>query len=140
MIWLQGDLIKVLVILEQGFSKSTFKGPNLNFHQCQRSGMELLVITKLVFHKHTVAYLTCITNKHPFKKKYIKCPLHSKYINKCKSGKTMNLRVCNRCRPIPIRVFLWPMPIFRNQGSRWPILNADFFGRFSFFPLSHKRV
>ncbi len=39
--------------LEQGFSKSTFKGPNLNFHQCQRSGPEQSAITKLVFNKHT---------------------------------------------------------------------------------------
>ncbi len=37
----------------QGFSKSAFKGPNLNFHQCQRSGPEQLVITKLVFNKHS---------------------------------------------------------------------------------------
>ncbi len=50
--------------LLQGFSKSTFTGPNLNFHQYQRSGTEQLVITKLVFNKHTVAYITCITNKH----------------------------------------------------------------------------
>ncbi len=27
---------------------------------------EQLVITKLVFNKHTVAYITCITNKHNF--------------------------------------------------------------------------
>ncbi len=32
-------------MLKQGFTKSTFKGPNLNFHQCQRSGLEQLVIT-----------------------------------------------------------------------------------------------
>ncbi len=49
--------------LDQGFSKSAFRGPNLNFHQCQRSGPEQLVITKRVFNKHTVAYITCIT-KH----------------------------------------------------------------------------
>ncbi len=56
----------------------------------------------------------------------IKCPLHSNYIhNKCK---TINLSVCNR--GVPIRVFLWPMPVFRNQGSRWPICDADFFGRY----------
>ncbi len=53
-------------IIYQGFSKSAFKGPNLNFHQCQRSGPEQLVITKLVFNKHSVAYITCITNKHYF--------------------------------------------------------------------------
>ncbi len=41
-----------LYALYQGFSKSTFKGPNLNFHQCQRSGPEQLVITRLVFNKH----------------------------------------------------------------------------------------
>ncbi len=39
--------------LEQRFSKSTFKGPNLNCHQCQRSCPEQLVITKLVFNKDT---------------------------------------------------------------------------------------
>ncbi len=33
--------------VKQGFSKFTFKGPNLNYHQCQRS--EIIVITKLVF-------------------------------------------------------------------------------------------
>ncbi len=112
--------------VKQGFSKAAFKGPNQNFHQCQRSGPESLVITKLVFNKHTVAYITCITNKHFFFLK-IKCPLHSNYINnKSKSGKTINLSVCKRGRPT--RVFLWSMPIFRNQGSQWPILNADLFG------------
>ncbi len=35
--------------LKQGFSKSTFKGPNLNFHQCQRSEPEQLVITKVYY-------------------------------------------------------------------------------------------
>ncbi len=84
----------------------------------------------------------CIPNKHNFFEK-IKCPLHSKYINnKCKHGKTINLSVSNRGRPK--RVFLWPMKIFRNQGSLWPIYDADFFGRyvwpiFFFPPLSHKR-
>ncbi len=29
--------------------KVFIQGPNLNFHQCQRSGPEQLVITKLVF-------------------------------------------------------------------------------------------
>ncbi len=53
--------------LDQGFSKSAFRGPNLNFHQCQRSGPEQLVITKRVFNKHTVA---CITNKNRFSEKY----------------------------------------------------------------------
>ncbi len=111
-------LLKIKVIhdaIEQGFSKSAFKGQNLNFHHCQRSRPEQLVIIKLVFNKHSVAYITCITNKHKFFEK-INCPLHSKYINnKSKSGKTINLTVCNRGRPT--RVFLWPMPIFRNQGS-----------------------
>ncbi len=32
--------------VDQGFSKSAFKGPNQNFHQCQRSRPEQLVITK----------------------------------------------------------------------------------------------
>ncbi len=35
----------------------------------------------------------------------------------------------------PIWVFLWPLPIFRNQGSQWrymmPIFWADIFGQFS---------
>ncbi len=88
----------------QRFSKSAFKGPNLNFHQCQRSRPEQcqrsrpeqLVITKLVFNKHTVSYITCITHKDKYFEK-IKCPLDSKYINnKSKSGKTVNLGVCNR--------------------------------------------
>ncbi len=64
-------------------------------------------------------------------------PDHDNYThNKCK---TIHLSVCNR--GLPIRVYLWPMPVFRNQGSRWPICDADFFGRyvylklpFSFFP------
>ncbi len=81
--------------------------------------------------QHSVVYITCITK--------IKCPLHSKYINnKSKSGKTIYLSVCNRGRLI--RVFLWPMLIFRIQGSRWPILDADFFGLICLadilFPLS----
>ncbi len=33
--------------------KTGFKGPNLNFHQRQRSKPEQWVITKLVFNKHT---------------------------------------------------------------------------------------
>ncbi len=130
--------------IHQGFSKSTiFKGPNLNFHQCQSSGPEQLVFTQLVFNKHTVAYITCITNKHLFFIFFIKCSLHSKYIhNKSKSGK-IHLSVCNRGRPT--RVFLWPMPMFRNQGSRWPILDTVFFwlihlADFLFSPLSPKRV
>ncbi len=43
---------------------------------------------------------------------------------------------------ISVMVFLWPMPIFRNQGSRWPIYDADFFGPifFIFSPSSQKRV
>ncbi len=36
-------------ILKQGFSKSAFKGPILNFQQCQRSGPEQLVINKTIF-------------------------------------------------------------------------------------------
>ncbi len=53
--------------------------------------------------------------------------MHSKYINnKSKS-------VCNRGRLI--RGFLWPMSIFRNQGSRYYMLNLLFY----FFPFSHKR-
>ncbi len=52
--------------VEQGCSKSAFKGPNLNFYQCHRSRPEQLVITKLAFNKHTVAYITCITNKDKF--------------------------------------------------------------------------
>ncbi len=78
---LSEDLKKMIFALHkdgvgQGFSKSAFKGPN--FHQCQKSGPEQLVITKLVFNKHTVVYITCITNNHT---KKIKFPLHSKYIN-----------------------------------------------------------
>ncbi len=76
-----------------------------------------------------------LINIHNFFFEKIKCPLHSKYINKCKSGKTINLSVSNR--GWPKRVFLWPMKIFTNQGSRWPIYDADFladmFGRFFFF-------
>ncbi len=49
------------------------KGPNLNVHPCQRSGPEQLVITKLVFNKHTVAYITCITNKHKLFEKSSLC-------------------------------------------------------------------
>ncbi len=40
---------KTRYTINQGFSKSAFKGPILNFQQCQRSGPEQLVITKLVF-------------------------------------------------------------------------------------------
>ncbi len=32
-------------------------------------------------------------------------------------------------------VFLWPMPIFRNQGSLWSIYDADFLADFLFFSL-----
>ncbi len=45
----------------------------------------------------------------------------------------LTLRATVSGRGRPIWVFLWPMPIFRNQGSRWPICDADMFGRFSFF-------
>ncbi len=54
-------VLRMLLTIGQGFTTSAFKGPNLNFHQCQRSGPEQLVITKLVFNKHSVV---CITNKH----------------------------------------------------------------------------
>ncbi len=56
-----------------------------------------------------------ITIKHNF---------FEKIKSKSKSGKTINLSVFYRGQPT--RVFLWPVPIFRNQGSRWPILDADF--------------
>ncbi len=65
--------------IDQEFSKSAFKGPNPNFHQCQMSEPEQLVITKLVFNQHTVAYITCIRNKHNFFETI-----------KSKSGKTIN--------------------------------------------------
>ncbi len=57
------------VTIYQGFSKSAFNGPNLNIDQCQRSGPKQLVIAKVVFNKHSVTYITCITNKHFFLKK-----------------------------------------------------------------------
>ncbi len=44
------DLSAAFDTIDQGFSKFTFKGPNLNYHQRQRS--EIIVITKLVFYKH----------------------------------------------------------------------------------------
>ncbi len=45
------------------------------------------------------------------------------------------MQKCNKSRGRPIGVFLWPMPMFRNQGE---IYDADFFlaemfGRISFF-------
>ncbi len=54
-------VLRMPLTIGQGFSTSAFKGPNLNFQRCQRSGPEQLVITKLVFNKHSVV---CITNKH----------------------------------------------------------------------------
>ncbi len=74
--------------LGQGFSESTFKGPNLNFHQWQRSAPEKMVITKFVFNKHM----------HSKSKLF---NFHSKCINnKCKSVNTINLSVSIRGRLI----------------------------------------
>ncbi len=49
----------------QGFSKSAFKGPNLNFHQCQGPDRNNWLLQNL-FLINTAAYITFITNKHTF--------------------------------------------------------------------------
>ncbi len=94
-VWVMNEDKSYINLYSRG-SQSTFKGPNLNFHQCQRSGPKKLVIAKIKIHnlhnKSTIYIYIYIYN-------LIKCPLHSKYINnKCKSGKTINLSV--RGRPI----------------------------------------
>ncbi len=82
--------------------------------ECNRSACwNLMIILSLFFPRQE-----CVTENSLFF--HLKCILHL---------------VCVRGRPI--WVFLWQMPIFRNQGGRY--MMPIFFGRYSlFFSLSHK--